>query len=45
MKILLTGGKGQVGSALAPALAPLGTVSAFDRQSLDLLDSQAIRIH
>ena len=43
MKILLTGSKGQVGSALVPALAPLGELSAFDRASLDLLDSQSIR--
>ena len=43
MRILLTGGKGQVGSALMPALAPLGEVSAFDRRALDLLDSQSIK--
>ena len=43
MRILLTGSKGQVGSALVPALAPLGEVSAFDRQGLDLLDPQSIR--
>ena len=43
MKILLTGSKGQVGSALVPALAPLGEVSAFDRQALDLLDLQSIK--
>ncbi len=43
MRILLTGSKGQVGSALVPALAPLGEVSAFDRQGLDLLDLQSIR--
>ena len=43
MRILITGSKGQVGSALALALAPLGEVSAFDRQGLDLLDSQSIR--
>ena len=43
MKIVLTGSGGQVGSALAPALASLGEVSAFDRRSLDLLDSQSIR--
>ena len=43
MRILLTGSKGQVGSALMPALAPLGEVSAFDRQALDLLDLQSIK--
>lgn len=43
MRILLTGSKGQVGSALVPALAPLGELRAFDRQGLDLLDFQAIR--
>ena len=43
MRILLTGSKGQVGSALVPALAPLGEVSAFDRQGLDLLDLHSIR--
>ena len=43
MRILLTGSKGQVGSALVPALAPLGEVSAFDRQTLDLLDLQSIK--
>ena len=43
MRILLTGSKGQVGSALVPALAPLGAVSALDRQGLDLLDLNAIR--
>ena len=42
MRILLTGSKGQVGSALVPVLAPLGEVSAFDRQGLDLLDPQSI---
>ena len=36
MKILLTGRDGQVGSALLPALAPLGDVIAFDRKDLDL---------
>lgn len=43
MKIVLTGSNGQVGSALVPALAPLGEVNAFDRRGLDLLDSQSIR--
>ena len=43
MRILLTGCSGQVGSALVPALAPLGELQAFDRQGLDLLDPQSIR--
>lgn len=43
MKFLLTGRTGQVGSALEPALAPLGEVRAFDRQGLDLLDAQSVR--
>ena len=43
MRILLTGGKGQVGSALERALAPLGKVIALDRKSLDLLDLQSIK--
>ena len=43
MRILLTGRSGQVGSALLPALAPLGKVSAFDRRALDLLDLQSIK--
>jgi len=42
MRILLTGSKGQVGSALAAALAPLGELSAFDRQGLDLQDLNSI---
>ena len=43
MRILLTGSKGQVGSALLPALAPLGDLRAFDRRGLDLLDLRSIR--
>jgi len=42
LRILLTGCKGQVGSALAQVLAPLGELSAFDRQGLDLLDAASI---
>jgi len=42
LKILLTGCAGQVGSALRPALAPLGEVHAFDRHGLNLLDSKAV---
>ncbi len=43
MRILLTGRAGQVGTALAPELASLGELSAFDRQSFDLLDLQSVR--
>ena len=43
MRILIAGCKGQVGSALVPALSPLGEVRAFDRQGLDLLDLNSIR--
>ena len=43
MRILITGSKGQVGSALVPALAPLGDLSAFDRRGLDLVDLNSIR--
>ncbi|MEK6245353.1 MAG: dTDP-4-dehydrorhamnose reductase [Pseudomonadota bacterium] len=43
MRILLTGSKGQVGSTLVLALAPLGEVIAVDRVGLDLLDADAIR--
>ena len=43
MRILLTGRNGQVGSALVPALAPLGELSAFDRNSLDLRDLNSVR--
>lgn len=43
MRILLTGSKGQVGSALERTLAPIGEVIAVDRVGLDLLDTDAIR--
>jgi len=43
VRILLTGSKGQVGSALLSALAPLGELIAFDRRSLDLLDSNSVK--
>jgi dTDP-4-dehydrorhamnose reductase len=43
LRILLTGSKGQVGSALLQVLPPLGEVRAYDHRSLDLLDSQSIR--
>ncbi|MDR2625804.1 MAG: dTDP-4-dehydrorhamnose reductase [Zoogloeaceae bacterium] len=41
--ILLTGCNGQLGCVLRQTLAPLGTVLAFDRQSLDLADADALR--
>lgn len=42
MRILLTGSGGQVGRALATALAPLGEVIATDRTALDL--SQPVQL-
>lgn len=43
MRILLTGSNGQVGWELKRSLQPLGEVTAFNRQQLDLSDEQAIR--
>lgn len=43
IKILITGKEGQVGWELQRALASLGKVYAFDRQSLDLQDEKEIR--
>ncbi|MBF0171226.1 MAG: dTDP-4-dehydrorhamnose reductase [Nitrospinae bacterium] len=43
MRILLTGAAGQLGQALAPALAALGAVNALDRSRLDLADADALR--
>lgn len=43
MKILLLGKDGQVGWELQRALAPLGTVTAFDRHGCDLADGEAVR--
>ncbi|MGB9108818.1 MAG: dTDP-4-dehydrorhamnose reductase, partial [Telluria sp.] len=43
MKILLTGKDGQVGFALARALAPLGDVVAVGRADCDLRDADAVR--
>ena len=42
-RILVTGRNGQLGWELAQAFAPLGDVHAFDRDALDLTDSDAIR--
>jgi dTDP-4-dehydrorhamnose reductase len=41
-RILLTGKTGQVGGELVAALAPLGEVTACDRDALDLADPAAI---
>lgn len=43
MNILLTGVEGQVGWELRRTLAPLGQVTAVDREALDLADPVAIR--
>jgi dTDP-4-dehydrorhamnose reductase len=43
MKILLTGGTGQVGWELARTLMPLGEVIAIDRSQADLTDLNALR--
>ena len=43
MRILLTGKNGQVGWELQRALAPLGVVTAYDREQLDLSDVSQIR--
>jgi dTDP-4-dehydrorhamnose reductase len=43
MRILLTGKNGQVGWELQRALAPLGELTAFDREQLDLSDVSQIR--
>ena len=43
MVILLTGKNGQVGFELARALAPLGTLHAHDRATLDLANPDALR--
>ena len=43
MRILLTGRTGQVGSALAPLLAPLGTVAAPPRGEADLARPETLR--
>ena len=43
MRILLTGGNGQVGWELQGALAPLGEVTALGRAELDLRDAGRMR--
>lgn len=43
MKLLLIGKNGQLGFELQRALAPLGQVTALDRQTCDLADPEAIR--
>jgi dTDP-4-dehydrorhamnose reductase len=43
MRILLTGKNGQVGWELQRALAPLGELTACDREQLDLTDISQIR--
>jgi dTDP-4-dehydrorhamnose reductase len=40
--ILVTGAQGQIGFELARLLAPMGTVVAMDRATLDLSDADAI---
>lgn len=42
-RILLTGKNGQVGWELQRSLAPFGRIWAYDRQELDLQDSDALR--
>jgi dTDP-4-dehydrorhamnose reductase len=43
MKLLLLGGKGQVGRELSRTLAPLGEVQALDRSGADLADLERLR--
>jgi dTDP-4-dehydrorhamnose reductase len=43
MRILVTGGSGQVGDALKHTLAPLGEIYAPGRAELDLADASSIR--
>lgn len=43
MRILVTGGTGQVGCQLVQTLQPLGELFVPDRSTLDLLDAGAIR--
>ncbi|MCC2112487.1 MAG: dTDP-4-dehydrorhamnose reductase [Hyphomicrobiales bacterium] len=43
MKLLLTGRDGRIGSELARALAPLGTMIAVGRSDCDLADGDALR--
>jgi dTDP-4-dehydrorhamnose reductase len=43
LRVLVTGGSGQVGGALARALAPVAEVFAPGREQLDLADAESIR--
>lgn len=43
MRILVTGGTGQIGFELLRNLSPLGDIVAPNRQELDLTDSQAVK--
>lgn len=43
MKVVITGGRGQVGWELVRALAPLGEITALDHAGLDLADPEGIR--
>lgn len=45
MKILITGGSGQVGFELRRQLAPLGEVLAPNRAALDLFDANAVNAY
>lgn len=42
MKVLITGGSGQVGFELRRQLATLGEIVAPNRAALDLLDADAV---
>lgn len=42
MKILLLGSHGQLGKELARQLSTVGTVAAFSRESLDIIDHKAV---
>ncbi len=42
LRLLITGANGQVGWHLQRTLAPLGEVTAFTREQLDLGDPEAV---